>query len=163
MKKLKFSRKSFVIGLGLGILFGAGVFLLFPQTVIKDNPSTLTKQEIIEEARKLGMVHLLELDPQKFVLQNEEIIRRAKQLGMTKKAGADDQALTDVVTIIIPRGLGSHEISQILYKNQLIDSVEKFELFLMKNEATTKLQYGYHNIPVNGDYETILNVLLKKP
>ena len=162
------SSRSFMIGLGLGIVITGITFSFVPYKSISD-------KEIIEKSKELGMVDPLDLSPERFVLSQEEIIKRAKKLGMDfvekdKNSNAESKEINksdeyfdpDVVTIFIPKGLVSKEISKLLYENNLIDDSEEFDLYLQKNKLDRVISYGYFDIPTKSDYKTIADIITKQ-
>ncbi|HOQ16483.1 MAG TPA: hypothetical protein PLL17_08070 [Defluviitaleaceae bacterium] len=158
------STRSFMIGLGLGIVITGITFCFIPYKSISDD-------EIIQKSKELGMVNPLDLSPEKFVLSQEEIIRRAKKLGMdfvkkddnlNEKDESHEYYELDVVTIFIPQGLDSKEISSLLYENHLIDDRDAFDSYLRNNNLDRIIAYGYFDIPTKSDYKTIADIITRR-
>lgn len=89
-------QKNFLFGLSTGIiiisiLFYAGFLILKPTKIIEGKTITteMTDEQIIEKARKMGMIFIKELpnktEEKNTELSDEEIIKRAIQLGYIKE------------------------------------------------------------------------------
>lgn len=148
-----------MIGLGLGIIISVITFCFIPY-------KSISNEEIIEKSKDLGMVNPLDLSPEKFVLSEEEIIKRAKKIGMkfnledkVSSNKSNESGENEIVTIFIPRGLTSKEISILLYENKLIDDSNAFDLYLQKNNIDRSISDGYLDIPLKCDYKTIADIL----
>jgi len=161
---LDLSAKSLIIGLGLGIILTATFLIFIPK-------ESLTNEDIIERAKDLGMLDPLDLAPEKFVLSEEEIISRARRIGMIFKTEntnyleqedvKPDGDEEEIVTIFIPRGLKSKDISIILFENHLIDDAEEFDLYLRKVNVDRVIGDGYFNISKGSNYEKITKTLIE--
>lgn len=182
--------RSFLLGLGIGILVLSTVFYVAMGVEKKTRPveASLTDGEIVERARKLGMIYFNDLPEKQMPLENpgtptltdQEIIQRAQALGMafpvenspedsvpleatsTPEATPPPEETGEegpVTRIYIPEGSNASDVLDVLYEAGIIPDKQSFGDYLAGRNLTKGLHYGNYKIPQGADYAAIADIL----
>ncbi|MCR5402815.1 MAG: endolytic transglycosylase MltG [Butyrivibrio sp.] len=79
----------------------------------------------------------------------------------TAAAAASTAPVVAGRNVTIPKGCGSDTVAQILFKEGLVDNAVSFNQFLVTTGMDRKLRAGVKNIPEDGDYQHIAEVLIQ--
>lgn len=184
---MQFYAKNFTVGLGLGIIITSIAFFSTLRQMPEVEPTPVaivTDEEVVERAKKLGMIFVSELPKQATQITDDQVMQRANELGMVfleeKTMNQDEQIIDlrdvpnseglsestnekETIEVYIQRGTKAYFISDLLYKKNIIDSADGFTKFLKEKNMTTQLGSGYFIIPKNSTYDEILQILLRTP
>ena len=174
------NKSTFTLGLGIGIIITsvilyAGTILFKPEnkTVIETVYEELSDEQIIEKAKKIGMIFVKELpdtkeNPSKEILSDEEIINKAMDLGLVypetkeKKIVDNKENKIEEKIVDIPMGSNSTMVSTILFDNNIISNMEDFNNYINEKNMSTKIIAGKYELSSNMEYNEILNIITKK-
>lgn len=123
------------------------------------NENQLLEQEIISKEKEV-----LTLKENNVAINNEKTDEVEES---TENSQKDSTSIIDIDTsaktkeIEIGNGLTSMDIAVLLKENEIIDEVASFHTYLEGKEATTKLKAGSFVLPVSGNYDDVLEILLK--
>lgn len=154
--------KYYLRGAGVGILITTLIFTI-ASALISSKPS---REEIIAEAQKLGMVMP---EDQKKDQQTED----QKKDDQPKDDQQTDDRQSDVqdpqtpsepsfVTFSIAVGEHSATVIQRLYDMGLIDNMETYNDYLEANNYDSFLQPGEFSVPEGCSYEELTRILMTK-
>lgn len=122
---------SIILGIGIGITVSALFFLFVPTKTISD-------EQIIIKAQELGMIHA------------QQVPRESESNNVAEK---------EVVEIIIPSGVKSSEIIQILLENQIIKEEEEMTELINLLQISRHFKAGTYLLEKNGDMGKVLLIL----
>lgn len=144
-KKHKFI--YWLIGLGCGIAL-SGMAMAFIGLSISQE----------EELRPISEAFSKDED---YILEREEEIKdkNAKEKNIKEETNEVTLKETAYKWVEIPLDYGATEISRLLEQEDIIDNQEKFLEYLREHKQTKNLRCGSKNLPVNGEYDTILAIL----
>lgn len=164
-------------GLGLGLIISSIIFSFnIPEK------EKLGDDEIKTLARELGMKTQKEfLEQNTLSLTDEEIIAKANRLGMifpdevndiNNKENKETKELQDTneseektehTTIEIDYGMSSEEVSDLLFEKDLIEDVRDFNNYILDNKLSKSINMGSYKIKKDSTYEEIIeNIALKR-
>ncbi len=172
--------KIFLRGFGIGIVLTA-IILSMLHTSEKN---IMTNQEIIEQAKKLGMIDPKELGMAAAItsvptdkitpVPTKEVVETAapeiKPTSETKpqkketskpKGTKKPVEETDVVNLTVESGMWSEKICQKLQELGVIENATEFNKYLLENGYETKIRQGTYQIKKGASYEEIAKALLK--
>ena len=176
-----------VLGIGIGIVIASIIYSLYPTTKYVE----LTDEMIIEKAKDLGMVSLkesLNLEDNKDNPEredntniNESIegidiegqnatendIDAIEDLNSNEKANIDgnnefEEEKEQVVRLEVEWKETLTDVANKLYELGLIDDVENFRSYAIKNGYSRVIRVGQFEIKQNSSYDEILKILTKK-
>jgi len=176
-----------VLGIGIGIVIASIIYSLYPTTKYVE----LTDEMIIEKAKDLGMVSLkesLNLEDNKdnperedTTNSNESIegidiegqnatendIDAIEDLNSNEKANIDgnnefEEEKEQVVRLEVEWKETLTDVANKLYELGLIDDVENFRSYAIKNGYSRVIRVGQFEIKQNSSYDEILKILTKK-
>lgn len=178
--------KKFFLGLGIGVIISS--LMLYMSVICFTRPSWNSKlfeisdEEIIDRAKKLGMILLEEqASTQDNNLSDDDIILRAEQLGMifkdkennevnsTKESSIETtnetmlETLAEIVDVHIPSGSSAMKISEIVHSLSLVDNSQDFLAYMEQNGKSNKIRAGYFKIEKGSSYEEIIKILTTSP
>ncbi len=191
---MTFDKRSLLFGLGIGLIFISLLLYISCNFIIKFEQVsavqavTVTDEEVVERAKKLGMIYVNQLPSKQTpeTLSDAEIIERAKGLGMifsidnndeviaTDQTGNEDiesgiyteqvvenfgEIQTKYVNVEIPKGASAAEAARILYNGGAVDSAEKFTEYLLNKKITKVIKYGKFKIAEKSDYEGLVKLI----
>ncbi len=177
------TKKYFFRGLGVGIIAATAVFFIMIRFNDNENKSvSYSQNEIIERAKKLGMIFVSEVKPNKeSIFTENEIIRKAKSLGMIYPEEAEVQEkeinannenmdtiknskdrLENTIEITIPLGASSEEIAQLLFEHNVIDNMKTFNSYIYKKGYSKKLPYGTYTFTESMTIEDVIQIFRKQ-
>ena len=180
------NKKSFTMGLGVGIILVSIIFYFLYGIESKNllTKAELRDEEIIIRANELGLFAPIEHT-------DDDIITRALALGMSFASEAPETAaelpgdnteqietgqveteqietkapavpLPDgMIAFTIPKGSNSNEVSEILYKSGVIDDLDGFKSYVTDRNMSKNIIYGDYQLPAGADYGDILNSIAR--
>ena len=176
--------KYFLRGVGIGIIFSSIVFLVAYQGVAA---SKMTEEEIIKEAKELGMVEKEDLVGDLLTTQadtknskeensaseeinseeNSEAEKQTEQAteGTTEnttEATTENNTETtaeEKVTITIEKGSTSYTVCQKLQELGLIEDAAEFDTYLVKNGYASRIRVGEHTLKKGMEYHDIAEAI----
>lgn len=168
--------KSFTLGLGLGILFSALIFLVAYNLSDKGSEeqavTQMSDEDIEKRAKELGMIYFSELpeDTTETVSQEEPVQTAEVQSTIQEETTdlADNEQSDDIqedeyVKVSVKGGNNANYVCRLLYSNGLVDDAESFKEYLIENGKTTQIKSGTFKIPKGLDYEELSDIITKKP
>lgn len=162
--------KYYLRGVGIGIIVTTLIFVI-AMAFTDQGP---TRDEIIAEARKLGMVMKNEVEQENNDGQQDEDSQQGEDGQQNDpNAGQDMQDLPTsdgaagnnadgAILFTIASGEHSSSVIQRLYDVGLIDNVDAFDDFLEAGDQDSFLQPGEFMIPRGSSYEELARILLTK-
>lgn len=178
--------KSYILGLGSGIIIITLAFYMFfglvKQPEQSTNPVELTDEEIVQRAKKMGLVYISELPQKSETISDDEIIERATKLGMTFNAeeiqeieenqGIENEQTAlevieetgeigeELIEISIERGANASQVAKMLFDKNIIENPESFHKILVEKGVTRSIPYGVFLIPKGCGDEEALSIIL---
>lgn len=138
------NKRSYFIGLGTGILFSSFSIFITYSFSYKAEPiyEQETEKEVVEKARRMGMVFIKETsnnkEPKKQELTNQEVI------------------------IYVKEGSTSYDIALLLEKSNIIDSAKDFNKYIIEENASKKLNYGDVKLTKGMSHKEIFDKIVLK-
>lgn len=182
--------KSFIFGIGSGILivsiiFYAGVLILNPfqsKKITETVAVEIQDEEIIEKARKLGMIFIKELPEslpvQGNAVQNEKPdeypdetadleqgpFEETEDLINSEEADLENnkEAAGEKITVTIISGSNTIEVADLLYNSGIIENPQEFISYVTVQNKTKKIIAGSYELSSAMSYDEILNILIQK-
>lgn len=170
--------KYYLRGLGIGIILTVIIMMIS----LSGRKETLTDEEIIQRARKLGMVMKDEkvtglsdavTEKEGSEEPNQEDENSDGNEPEEPEAASEEQgngeeetgepAEPELVEISVLKGEYSDKISQKLFAEGLIDDAEAFNSYLVESGYDNKISGGAHYVPKGSTYEEIAIILCEKP
>lgn len=168
-------KPEFLLGTGVGCILSALLLSVFGLQPLSD-------QEIIDRAAKLGMVKqdkpLTSSQASKPAGEPKAIEqpktaeqpKTTEQTQTTEHSAANEKESVPAATnnngsttaITITNRMGSESVARLLEEKGVIENKQEFLQVVIKNKAQRKLQTGTFIVPVGGDLEEILDILLGK-
>lgn len=147
-------RQAFWRGLGIGLIIG-GLALFFTR-----NNQQVSQAEIIEQARSLGMVTKQEAAEQ----VARELAQARKEWEKQKPpspqtAQPRQQETERPVLVVLPKGVTSEKIADILLAEGLIRDKKAFLVEVDKAGLARKFKAGTYQIKSNASIAEILTIL----
>jgi len=116
---------------------------------------------IITRARELGMIFADEIEMPIVPESNEgEIDSDSASNGETQSAQVDTTIDGDYVWVNIPLHANSTQISELLQDSGVVVSANDFNQFLVENGYDRIVQAGNFRLPVGGDFDVIIDIIL---
>ncbi len=78
-----------------------------------------------------------------------------------KEVVEEEEEEVELIKVNIPRGAVSYDIGQILEDTGVIENRKEFVNYVHEKNMETKLKYGNFEIPKNGDFDEIIDILSK--
>lgn len=180
--------KYFLRGLGIGIIFTA-IILLLANTSSK-NRITMTDEQVIAKAKKLGMVHSKDMETQldktldDLQRETKEPIKtnnpdNQKDVNVTSKPKETKEPVktnkptsmpterpkeTDKpkkVTLVVSSGMFSEQVSKEVQNLGLVKNAKELNLFLYNNGYSNRIRIGTFQIPLGATYAEIAEIITK--
>lgn len=177
----KWLKPEFLLGIGVGCILSALLLSVF-------GLQTLSDQEIMDRAAKLGMVKqdkpstgsqgseppgdtkTTEQPKTAEQPKTSEQPKTTEQTQTTEHSAANEKESVPAATntngsttaITITDRMGSESVARLLAEKGVIENKQEFLEIVIKNKAQRKLQTGTFIVPVGGDLEEILDILLGK-
>ena len=148
--------KYYLRGAGVGVIVTTLIFTI----AIAFGEPTMSKEDIMREAEKLGMV-----SQEKAGESGESKKEDTKNAETPKENTTDEEGkgeITETVTFTINRGDTSAVVSGHLQELGLVDDGEAFDKFLSEQNFDNYLQPGEHSIPKNSSFLDIAKILTTK-
>lgn len=175
--------KYFLRGFGVGIVFTAIILAMLHTS----GKNTMSDKDIIERAKKLGMIDSSELDTtlletplptdnitSKPTEKVKEIVvtitPKAKETPKIKKQTEDTSkpkktkkpvVEKEVVSITVESGMWSEKICQKLQELGVVDNAEELDEYLCEKGYASNIQPGIYKIKKGASYEEIAKALMK--
>lgn len=163
---ININNKSFIFGLGTGIIILSLMSLLFysfdyKNKIINENEVVplLSNDKIIENAKKLGMVFVGEVTKEDIQEGNEKELDNTTQPEDIVDVNNENEE--SIIEVNIPEGLAFYQISKILFENDIIQNEKEFEDYIYEKKLTKKLFYGTFELKKNMDFKSIITILTK--
>lgn len=159
--------KYYLRGAGTGVLI-ATLILLISGIV---HPNTPSRETIIKEAKKLGMVMPEETKKDSLWSSSTEVSTEQDESddAQSDDTQSDDSQLTDtqptdtqqeMVTITIKAGDYPRQVGEMLYDAGLVDDAEAFRVYLGERGYADYIAVGTHQIPKGATYEEICGIII---
>ena len=150
-------KKAFTFGMGIGILLIALIFYFVygwqEKRLIKEFSASsvreMSEDEIIDKARGLGMVF-----PADATNTPAPVYNTPQAVNTPPKF--------EYVDLRIPEGAAASKIAEILMDNGVIKNADEFTEYIVGAGYATRLAYGSFRLPVNADYELLLEMIKRK-
>lgn len=168
-------KKSFLLGIGLGMIFTSLLFLVayksenykIKKNNINAEESSISDDEIIERAKSLGMTFYVDLpDKEKEDAKGDEteITSNSDTQGEVPSDEEinSDNSESEPVEIVINSGANATNVSKILFDSGLIDDAEDFKNYIVNNKKSTKIRTGKYYIPKGLSYDDIISYITKE-
>lgn len=181
--------KYYLRGLGIGIVVTAAILSLSHKAEMKK--AVMTDEEIITEAKKLGMIMgpVKEPTPESPVpseipkestspsgkedLENpksepestdepESGIEPSKAPPMEDTGDLDGKAKETFVEITISKGMWSDVIAQLIEDAGLVEDAKDFNEFLSDNGYASYISVGTYEIEMGADYSEIAKIITRQ-
>ncbi len=156
-----FHIKSIVLGVGMGIVLTSVVSMIYLAGI---NPNTkMTKEEIIREAEKLGMVENTEL-----VSEEQPAVTGAKKLTeinpveKEKAAAEATPPIPESISFSVNSGDSSEVVAGRLQEKGLISDKNLFIKELKGMGLETKINVGNFKIEQGAEMKDIIRLLTKQ-
>lgn len=145
-------------GIGCGIVV-SGIFMVVIGLQI--NKEWIGLKETIKEMQNTA-------------IHQEEVTTQEETTGTNTSNTAPEETSQEVVTektpeesityktIDIPSSYGATFITQFLEDEGIVEDAGAFLSYIHEHGASTKLRTGIKEMPIGGDYETLLDILLGK-
>ncbi len=149
--------KYILLGLGIGIILTNILYYINPR--IEYEP--LSDQDIIERAEDLGMVTLKEnilINEKNKEINYDKNEKNSEELKQDIKNNKED----NIISFQVEKGDDLYTISKKLYEEGLISDKKDFEERVYERELSKKMHYGIYEINFNSDYDSIIDILIKK-
>lgn len=158
------NKRSYFIGLGTGILFSSfSVFITYSFTY-KDKPAyeqnnqeVQTEKELVEKARKMGMVFIKETQDIKDQIPEEKLVPEPAPEIQNTNIIANEE-----VIIYVKEGSTSYDISFILEQKGIIDNAESFNKYIIEENASKKLNFGDMVLNKGMTYKEVFDKIVLK-
>lgn len=171
--------KSFTLGLGLGMIVISLVFFILynnsndsEQNIVNNE---ISDDEIVEKAKKLGMVFYKELPENQTKISDDNytdikieettksiIIENDTDIQSTEQQYSQNDEDIEYITIVIKSGSNASKVAKELHDNGVIDNVQGFKQYLIDMQKTRVLRTGSFNIPLNSSYKEITDIITRK-
>jgi len=179
------SKKSFLMGFGIALMIFSLINMAYTKSTTKKITEIreMTEEEIVEKAKELGMITIEDAatDDQEVNLaiakiMDEKNLLNEKYNELQKESEKMEALITSLKkeaekpkeapkvtykTIYIPGGSSSEDVARILYKNGLVNSIDKFNKYIVDQGKARYLQSGSFKVPTNSTYYTVLNSITK--
>lgn len=162
--------KYILLGLGIGIIITNVLYYINPRIEYEE----LSDQEIVERAENLGMITIKEnisINEEKKDKEKKEIEEKGlkektldEQIDNKKKEKERTEEVKESKSLLVKveKGDSLYDISEKLYDLGLIDDTKKFDARVYERELSKKMHYGEYEIESGSDYDTIIDLLVKK-
>lgn len=140
----KYSIKNICLGIGIGLIITS-------IANISAAPKSLSKEQIINEANKYGLI----------VMDAKALIQ--KQPPKPETVQQDKPKQTESSTIAIESGNSSEDIAEKLISNKLIDNKQTFISKLKELNKENKVQIGTFKIQQGASLDEIIDTLTSSP
>lgn len=169
--------RYYLRGLGVGVI----ITTIILSISLYGRKESLTDKEIIERAKKLGMVEqeksknnpsqkLQDLKEQQET-KSKDTENKKKQEKKEEEAPKNEneekketssKKAKEMISINITGGLASDAIAQLLFSAKLVDDAVAFNSFLTENNYDDKLRAGAFQIPKGATYDEVAEILIEK-
>lgn len=152
--------KYILLGLGIGIILTNILYYINPRIEYE----SLSDQDIIKRAEDLGMVTLKEniLINEKNKEINYDNKKNGNKNNEELKGEIEKNKEDGIISFQVEKGDDLYTISEKLYKEGLINKKKEFEERVYERELSKKMHYGIYEINFNSDYDSIIDILIKK-
>lgn len=163
-------KKEFLLGIGIGCIISAFLVSVF-------GAGTLSDEQIVARAAKLGMVKpnmpwngtAQEIPPadttQPPVAETAADSENKQETPVTAPIAPPAPtapAAPATASITITDGMGSEAVARVLEKKGVVKDQYEFLEVVNSHNAQRRLQTGTFTVPVGGDLDEILNILIGK-
>lgn len=167
--------KYYIRGFGVGIIFTA-LILSMLRTPEKN---VMSNEEIMEQAKELGMVDPNEADikmlettvptdkntpvPTKEVEKKEIVVTMTPKVKNTSKPKKTKKTAVEkeMVSITVERGMWSEKICQKLQELGVVDDGKALDKYLCENGYASNIKPGVYKVNKGASYEEIAKALTK--
>lgn len=167
--------KYYLRGLGMGIIF-ATLILMISGAIHNNN---LSEEEIIQEAKKLGMVMEEETEKVTGALWMRDNTEKEEDSKNEEDSEVDGDSKTDVmggsentegpdpsgeityVMVPIYPGDSATAVAKRMQENGLVENADEFCKYIKDSGNTTSINVGEFQIPMGASYEQILEILIE--
>lgn len=154
--------KYYLRGLGLGILVTCVILMISFHT----RKSTMSDEEIIERAKKIGMVMPeTESDTQvveEDVSQQENNTQDVLQQENNTQDAMQQENVPQSVTIQVNQGEVCRQIAEDLMNKGLVADAEDFRKYMDAQNYDSYIRQGIYEIPYGATYQQIAEIITKK-
>lgn len=171
--------KYFLRGLGAGIIFTAVICAFVYRTL---PAKKMSQQDIISEAKKLGMMEKDLRLPETSVspspapaapsikpTKSPEITptptpvqQPAKPSASPQDSGSPSSSVSpDTVSFKISSGMLSNQVAKLLEEKNLVKDAGEFDFFLVQNHYQKRIRTGEYKIPAGASYKEIAEIITK--
>lgn len=148
--------KYYLRGAGVGVIVTT---LIFTIAIAFDKP-TMSQEDIIKEAEKLGMVSSDEKQDED---QPEKTNTKDESTNQNDTSKDDENGdAKEVVSFAIARGDSSAVVAARLQEMGLVDNAEAFDKFLSEQNFDNLLLPGEYSIPKDSSFLDIAKILTTK-
>ncbi|MHB8172275.1 MAG: endolytic transglycosylase MltG [Thermincolia bacterium] len=152
---------SFLRGLGVGMIIASLLIIGWPP----GRPS-MTQQQILDQARQLGMVTKEEATQKANQMVKEAQAKTKKEEEKKPQAPKPEIKPTTPppainISITIPKGSSSTEIGDILLKAGVINNKQEFLNFVNQKKAASRFRIGTYQLQKGMTLEELVTVLTR--
>lgn len=145
------------LGIGIGIILTSIVYTLYPNVEYK----RYSEEEIIEEATDLGMVFIKDsIDTNTDI--DEEVTENIEDIDDAEDVVDYPTNEPEMIEFVVRTGDSLPKISKGLYDAGIIDDEISFFNYAREKGVDKILRVGTYNLSANLDYETIIDILMKR-
>ena len=148
--------KYYLRGAGIGVIVTT---LIFTSAIAFDKP-TMSQDDIIREAEKLGMVSK-DSDTKNQTGDEENAKQEDTDKTDTGKEQEDNKT-SEMVSFAVARGDSSAVVASRLQEAGLVDDAQAFDNFLSEQDFDNLLQPGEYSIPEDSSFLDIAQILTTK-
>ena len=138
------------------LLLGLGIGIIITNLVYSFNPNVeyrqYTEEEIISQARELGMVFVKDSISASTNTNSSE-----EKTGSTVK----DERPREKLTLVVEAGDTLEKVSNKLFELGAIEDSQDFHKFAKEKKLEKKIRIGTYTLEPNMDYETIIKIITK--
>lgn len=142
------NKRSYFIGLGTGMLFSSFLIFITYSFTYKPVNKQETEKEVVEKARKIGMVFIKETSNDKEPKKQELEVQNTNT--------------NEEVIIYVKEGSTSYDIALLLEQSNIIDSAKDFNKYIIEENASKKLNYGDVTLTKSMSYKEVFDKIVLK-
>jgi hypothetical protein len=157
---LNFYARNFLLGMGVGIIAVSIIFFItykFNKNLYMSQGVFFHSEEDISSETNYPIDDLQIKKDDDIPLNNEITLTTEPNIDITYENLHEKENV--FLRVTIPQNLNASEISKILYDMQLVESDTDFKNYLYDMGIDKFINYGDFYIPLNSNYDNIINII----
>ncbi|WP_235973492.1 endolytic transglycosylase MltG [Peribacillus faecalis] len=147
------SRDS-IRGFAAGLLFAAIVIGGFYYFIEKNSQQDLKLEDLKQASIEMGYELVEKESTNKEAINQETTPKKEETQTITPSE-------SETYQFQIPTGMGSDDISRLLFENNIIEDADQFEIYLKDHDLAKKIQIGTYQLHKGMTFEEISDTITK--